>query len=71
MKFLKVLKFYENFEILKFIENCDLFLYIAWVLLNERVTVKKLLPTEPCVSRMLPLSYPIKLQLTYMKYNNS
>jgi hypothetical protein len=23
-----------------------------------------------CQSRMLPSSYPIKLQLTYMKYNN-
>ena len=24
-----------------------------------------------CQSRMLPSSYPIKLQLTYMKYNKS
>jgi hypothetical protein len=51
---MKFLKFFENFEImkfwniykiLKFLENFEifliltLFLYIVWVLLNERVTV--------------------------------
>jgi hypothetical protein len=37
MKFFEIFK---NFDILKFFENFDLFyLYIVWVLLNERVTV--------------------------------
>jgi hypothetical protein len=38
--------------------------------LNERVTVKKIVTRwAMCRSRMLPSSYPIKLQLTFMKYN--
>ena len=40
--------------------------------LNERVTVKKIVTRwAMCQSRMLPSSYPIKIQLTYMKYNKT
>jgi hypothetical protein len=38
--------------------------------LNERVAVNKIVTRwAMCQSRMLPSSYPKKLQLTYMKYN--
>ena len=47
--FIILIFFFEILEILENVENLDRFLYIAWVLLNERVTVKKLLPAEPCV----------------------
>ena len=61
-KFCWILKIFENCEkilnvwnfinILKFIklfENVDLFCILLTLTLNERVTVKKLLPAEPCV----------------------
>ena len=39
MKFLKFLKFGKKKSFFNFLENFDFFMYIVWVLLNERVTV--------------------------------